>query len=94
MLLTCLGFGRPESDGEREIPPPRSRPLGVLHRAQRSANSLDIDRILASPQSPRQNAVAERVIGSIRRECLDHVILLSEGHFRRILTSYFHSSHR
>ena len=40
------------------------------------------------------NAVAERLIGSIRRECLDHVIVLSEGHLRRLLTSYFHYYHR
>ncbi|MGA2072703.1 MAG: integrase core domain-containing protein, partial [Terriglobia bacterium] len=36
-----------------------------------------------------QNPFAERLVGSIRRECLDHVIVLGEKHLRRILTSYF-----
>jgi hypothetical protein len=36
----------------------------------------------------------ERLIGSIRRECLDHVIILSEDHLRRMLRSYFHYYHR
>ena len=41
-----------------------------------------------SPRSPRQNAYVERVIGSIRRECLDHVIVRSEAHLRRVLQAY------
>jgi transposase InsO family protein len=41
-----------------------------------------------APASPWQNGFAERLIGSIRRECLDHVIVLSEIHLRRILKSY------
>ena len=41
------------------------------------------------PQSPWQNPFAERLIGSVRRECLDHVLVLSERHLRRILTRYF-----
>jgi transposase InsO family protein len=41
-----------------------------------------------APASPWQNGFAERLIGSIRRECLDHVIVLGETHLRRILKSY------
>src|SRR6478672_971983 len=41
-----------------------------------------------APASPWQNGVAERLIGSIRRECVDHIIVLSEAHLRRILRSY------
>ena len=41
-----------------------------------------------TPASPWQNGFAERLIGSIRRECLDHVIVLGEVHLRRILKSY------
>jgi transposase InsO family protein len=41
-----------------------------------------------TPASPWQNAFAERLIGSIRRECVDHVIVLGETHLRRILKSY------
>jgi transposase InsO family protein len=41
-----------------------------------------------APASPWQNGFAERLIGSIRRECLDHVIVLGEMHLRRVLKSY------
>jgi transposase InsO family protein len=41
-----------------------------------------------APASPWQNGFAERLIGSIRRECVDHVIVLGEAHLRRILKSY------
>jgi transposase InsO family protein len=41
-----------------------------------------------APGSPWQNSFAERVIGTIRRECVDHVIALDERHLRRILNSY------
>jgi len=45
------------------------------------------DRPIA-PASPWQNGFAERLIGSIRRECLDHLVILSEAHLRRILQRY------
>jgi transposase InsO family protein len=41
-----------------------------------------------APASPWQNGVAERLIGSVRRECLDHIVVLGEAHLRRILESY------
>jgi transposase InsO family protein len=41
-----------------------------------------------APASPWQNGFAERLIGSIRRECLDHLVILGEDHLRRILRSY------
>lgn len=41
-----------------------------------------------SPGSPWQNGYAERLIGTLRRECLDHVLIISAWHLRRILTSY------
>ena len=44
-------------------------------------------------QTPWQNPYAERLIGSIRRECLDHVIILNERHLRRVLSSYFQYHH-
>ncbi len=61
---------------------------------QRRAAHLGMDQVLTAPRTPWQNAYAERVIGSIRRECLDQVIVLSEGHLRRLLASYFHYYHR
>src|SRR5258706_11817627 len=44
--------------------------------------------VVSSPSSPWQNPYAERLIGSIRRECLDHVIVLGERHLRRLLAAY------
>src|SRR5258705_9889902 len=41
-----------------------------------------------APASPWQNGFAERLIGSIRRECVDHIIVLDEMHLRRVLKSY------
>lgn len=49
---------------------------------------LDIREVVIAPRSPWQNAYAERVIGSIRRECLDHVVVAGERHLRAILTKY------
>ena len=48
------------------------------------------------PSPPRvrgRTPYVERLIGSIRRECLDHVIVLHERHLRRLLTEYFHYYH-
>ena len=50
--------------------------------------------MLSTPRSPWQRAYVERVIGSIRRECLDHVIMLHESSLRRTLDSYFDYYHR
>ncbi len=50
--------------------------------------ALDIEEVITARRSPWQNPFVERVIGSIRRECLDHVIVFNERHLRRILTSY------
>ena len=41
-----------------------------------------------APGSPWQSGFAERLIGSVRRECVDHMVLLGEAHLRRILTKY------
>jgi Integrase core domain len=43
-----------------------------------------------APGSPWQNGFAERLIGSIRRECTDHIIAVGEGHLRQVLRSYAH----
>ena len=55
---------------------------------------MGIDEILTAPHSPWQNPFAERLIGSIRRECLDHVLVLGERHLRRTLARYFAYYHR
>jgi transposase InsO family protein len=49
---------------------------------------MDIQAIRTAPRSPWQNAYVERVIGSFRRECLDHVIVLNEAGLRCVLTAY------
>ncbi len=80
------------SMGDRAaVPDPGSR-WGALFRSRLQA--MGINEVLTTPRSPWQNAYAERVIGTIRREGLDHVIVLSERHLRRILSSYFDDTHQ
>ena len=55
---------------------------------QRCVESLGIEQVVSAPRSPWQNAFVERVIGTIRRECTDHIIPLSEAHLRRVLREY------
>ncbi len=52
------------------------------------AARLGITTILTPVQAPKANAIAERVIGTIRRECLDHLIVVNERHLRRVLREY------
>ena len=54
----------------------------------RQIRAMGIRQVLTSYKSPWQNPYVERLIGSIRRECLDHVIVLGESHLRRILQQY------
>ena len=54
---------------------------------------MGIEEVLIAPRAPWQNPYVERLIGSIRRECLDHVIVFGEEHLRRILTEYFGYHH-
>jgi transposase InsO family protein len=49
---------------------------------------MNIEEVRAAPRSPWQNAYAERVIGSIRRECVDHVIVINAAGLHRLLTEY------
>ena len=55
---------------------------------------MHIEEVLTAAHSPWQNAYVERLIGSIRRECLDHVVVLTERHLRRILHDYLAYDHR
>lgn len=50
--------------------------------------TLGIEEVIAAPRSPWQNGFAERVIGTIKRECTDHVIVLDEQHLRGMLAEY------
>ena len=60
---------------------------------RRRVSGMGIAEVLTAPRSPWQNPFAERVIGTIRRELLDHVIVLNEGHLRRRLHSYLSYYH-
>lgn len=65
----------------------RDRAYGSAVRYRLQA--LGIQEVLTAPASPWQNAYAERLIGSIRRECLNHFVILNARHLKRTLASYF-----
>ena len=55
---------------------------------------MGIKEVVTAPRSPWQNPYVERLIGSIRRECLDHIIIFNEHHLRGVLSSYFQYYHK
>ena len=55
---------------------------------RRRAKRLGIDASTTPVRSPRANAVVERVLGTLRRECLDHLIVLDEQHLRSVLSEF------
>jgi transposase InsO family protein len=55
---------------------------------QRRVQSMDIEPVLSASRSPWQNPYVERLIGTLRRECLDHVIVSNDRHLKEILTCY------
>jgi len=57
---------------------------------KKNVSDFGINEIVTAYRSPWQNGYFERVIGSIRREFLDHVIVLNENHLRKLLKEYFH----
>jgi len=61
---------------------------------RRRIRNMGIEEVLIALRSPWQNPFVERLIGSIRRECLDHVVVFSGGHLRRLLSNYFAYYHR
>ncbi len=58
-------------------------------RFRRVVEVLGVEQVVTAARSPWQNAYAERLIGSLRRECLDHIVVLGEAHLLRILAGYF-----
>src|SRR5262249_37039963 len=70
----------------------RDRTYGQEFRDQVAV--MNIHEVLSAPRSPWQRAYVERVIGSIRKECLDHVIVFNEESLRRTLRAYFSYYHR
>jgi transposase InsO family protein len=72
----------------------RDRDSRYSAAVQHRIKSLGMREILTAPRSPWQNPYAERLIGSIRRECLNHYIILNAGHLKRTLSSYFRYYHQ
>ena len=54
----------------------------------RVVKASGIAELRTAYRAPRQNATCERFLGSVRRECLDHLLIVSEGHLRRVLREY------
>jgi putative transposase len=72
----------------------RDRDTIYNDEVRRRIASLGISEVVSSPLSPWQSPYVERLIGSIRRECLDHVIVLGQMHLRGILRAYLAYYHR
>ncbi len=56
--------------------------------------AMGVKEVVTAPRSPWPNPYVERMIGSVSRECLNHVIVLNERHLKRILVSYLDYYHR
>ena len=61
---------------------------------RKQVDAMGITEVVSAARSPWQNAYVERVIGSIRRECLDYILIFNERHLRRVLSSYADYYHR
>src|SRR5436305_4864639 len=72
----------------------RDRDSVYGHVFRQRVKGMGIGEVLTAPHCPWQNPLAERLIGSIRRECLNHVLVLGERHLRRTLARYFAYYHR
>ena len=77
----------PWEDAPRYLLHDRDSIYGDLFRAR--MRGMAIREVLTAPRSPWQNPYAERLVGSIRRECLDHLVVFNERSLRRTLQAYF-----
>jgi transposase InsO family protein len=82
----------PWDEAPRYLLRDRNRIYGTTF--QQRVKHMGIKEAVIAPRSPWQNPYVERLIGSIRRECLDQVIILHERHLQRILSGYFAYYHR
>ena len=81
-----------------EVTPWARQPVHLIHDRDsvygrdfdRHAAQLGITGVRTPPRAPKANSIAERLVETIRRECLDHVIVVSEGHLRRVLALFMH----
>jgi len=60
---------------------------------RKRVHAMDIEQVLSAPRSPWQNPFVERLIGTLRRDCLDHVIALNERHLRHVVAQYLDYYH-
>ena len=85
---------------ERDGPPASTVGLEAGHRRDRDtsygrdfipkAAGIGIRTVLPPVRCPQANSIAERVIGTLRRECFDHVVVWNEHHLRRLMAEYVH----
>src|ERR1022692_1616745 len=61
---------------------------------RKQVDAMGITEVVSAARSPWQNAYVERVIGSIRRECLDYIVIFNERHLRRVLSTYIDYYHQ
>jgi hypothetical protein len=67
---------------------PRDRDQVYGEQFRYRVKRMRIDEVVTTRHSPWQNPLVERLIGSVRRECLDHIVVLGERHLRRTMTRY------
>lgn len=71
----------------------RDREAIYGRKVQRRVRRMGIEQVLSAPRSPWHNPFVERLIGTVRRDCLDHVVVLNEHHLRRIVARHLHYYH-
>ncbi len=82
----------PFGEGPKYIIRDNDGKFGQRHTGQfdRVAKGVDIELLHTPPKSPLCNSFCERFLGSVRRECLDHILILSEDHLRRVILEFVH----
>ena len=81
-----------DGDAPRYLVRDRDASYGDEFRCR--VRSLGMNEVITAARSPWQNALVERMIGSVRRECLDHAVVLNQRHLTRLLRKYFVYYHR
>ena len=92
--LTLRRIRRPNGRRGKFLKPSRFDLAIYGHAFREQVAVMQIKEVLGAPRSPWQRAYVERVVGSIRRECLDHVIVLDEEGLRRVLAAYIRYYHK